>query len=412
MLKLNSIDRHVFDAAGTDAVTVKCNGKEINRRDLVAVGRLVACEYVGKKLNTRPDVKSDPYVSRLNGKNLSDLSKMHSDSVFMFCATMANKAVGKEAPESVEEAKRNLSYAKDRTFLATLAAITRDVIQPLYAKVFDDVAGQLMQFEEVPFGGTKEIDILSNDVFMFEDSSWGSGRSSTYNQMYGKTITLNPRPYQCNVRMKWYQSIVNGDAGAYYAAVMNGMWNKMYAIFMGKLLTASSNTDYIPSGLTASGYTSGNFAAISTLVAAANGVKRSDLLAFGTIGVLSKVLPVDGASAAITGLQYGLGEEWFKRGYLPNAAGVQLLEVEPAIVPGTQNSTLQTIDTGSNLFIAAKAGVGYAPIYVGYFEGSPFTLEFTPSDGTADYSILMDTTAMFDMKAVFGSKIGVITSIS
>ena len=132
-------------------------------------------------------------------------------------------------------------------------------------------------------------------------------------------------------------------------------------------------------------------------------------MAFGNIGVLSNILPTDGTGAAAVGLQYGLGEEWFRKGYLPNASGVQLIEVMPAVVPGTQNSTIDLIGTGDNLFVAAKAGYGYAPIIGGYYEGSPITLTLTPSE-TADFTIDINVQAMFDVKELFASKVGVITN--
>ena len=125
------------------------------------------------------------------------------------------------------------------------------------------------------------------------------------------------------------------------------------------------------------------------------------------------MLPVDGTGAAITGLAYGLGEEWFRQGYLPNAAGVQLVEVTPAIVPGTQNSTLVNLNGAfdSEIFIAAKAGYGYAPVYAGYYEGSPLSLEMRPEQ-TGDLTIDITVTAMFDMKPLFASKVGLITDIA
>lgn len=411
-IKLNSLTRETLDALDVEDMNVSAADMNISRIDLVSTGRLLACEYIGSRLNLRPG--NEKYVSRFNGRDYGgvdygEMSRKHSDKLFMFCATMANKAVGKSAPASVEEAKRDLSYSKNQTFLATLAAITQDVITPIIFKVYDDIAaGGLMQWEPVPFGGTKEIEIRSNDVFLFEDSAWGSGRSASYNALYAKTITLNPKMYACQAKIKWYQSIVNGDAGYYYAAIMNGMWNKIYAMFIQNLTTAAADTSYVPTALTAATYSTANWNAITTKVAAVNGVRRSDLVAFGSIEALSNVLPTDGTGAAVVGLQYGLGEEWFRRGYLPNASGVQLIEIEPVIVPHTQNNTVETISLGDSIYIAAKAGYGYAPIYAGYYEGSPIVLEMTP-DITADFTIDINVGAMFDFKPVFASKLGVIT---
>lgn len=411
-LKINSIDNKYFETEAANDIRVNsASGTAISRADVVAGGRTLLCEYIGGQLNQRPDTKGQ-FQSRLNGISYADFSRKVTEKTMLFCGIVANQSVGKEVPESYEDVRKNLSYAKDANFLRTLAAITKDVLEPTLFNIMDDVAaGNLMQWETVPFGGTKEIEIASNDVFLFEDSAWGSARSASYNALYAKTITLNPHPYTTQAKIKWYQDVVNGDIARYYTAIVRGMWNKIYAKFIGQLTSAVGNTAYIPTGLTASTYTSDNWNRITTLVAAANGVRRDNLLAFGGINALSKVLPVDGTPAAITGLQYGLGEEWIHRGFLPNAAGVQLLEIYPAIVPGTQNSTLDTISFGNDIVIAAKGGYGYAPIYGGYYEGSPMTLELRPEE-TGDLTIDVTATAMFDMKPVFASKVGAITNVA
>ena len=409
-MKLNSIHRDLFDAAklGSDVKVNASGDKTISRNDIVTTGRLVACEYIGAALNKRPN-NADKYVTRLNGMDYATAQRIHSDNKFLFCATQAYKMVGKEAP-TLEEAKRDLSLATDRTFLATMAAIDRDVLNPIAFRVFDDVsAGGLMRWEAVSFGGTAEITVTSNDVFLFEDSSWGSSRSTSKNYLYAKTITINPKLYSCNATIKWYQDVVNGDAGRYYAAIMNGMWNKIYAKFMQTLKNAAADPAYIPAGLTADTYTTLNWANVTKNVAAANGVLRKNLLAYGDITALMNVLPVDGNGGAIVGLQYGLGEEWFKQGYIPNVGGVDMVEALPVIVPGTQNSTLAEISTGNSIYILAK-GTAYAPMYGAYYEGSPITLTATPSE-TADFTIDINVTAMFDIKPVFASKVGVITSV-
>lgn len=413
MLKLNTLSNTVFDAAGVgeDITIVAQDGTKVSRRDLISAGRLCATEYTGLNLAGRPDVKED-FRSRLNNKaEYSAFSHDVSDKMLLFCAAMANKADGRPAPASVAEVKKNANYARNEAFLRALAAISVDVLEPIYATVMSDVAmGGLMQWEAIPFGGTKEINIKSNDYFRFEDSAPGSARSASYNRLYAKTITLSPKFYTTQAKILWYQDIVNGDAGRYFAAIMRGMWNKIYAIFIGQLVAATSNTALVPAALTVSTYTTANWNSLTTKVAAVNGVTRSDLLAFAEIGPLSKVIPTDGVGAAMLGMQYGLGERWFREGFLPNAAGVSLLEIVPAVVPGTQNSTVDTIGLGSSIIVTAKGGYGYAPIFAGYYDGSPMVLELTP-DKTGDLTIDLTATAMFDIKPVVASKIGVMTSV-
>lgn len=410
MLKLNSIPESVFNSVATKDVGVDVNGKKISRNDIVTTGRLLLCEHAGKNLNRRPDTKG-AFTSRMDseGVDYATAEKKHREAKFLFCAALASKATGRPAPDTFEEAvKRN--YFGNKAFMEAFNAIDVDVIAPVLPAMFEDIgSGGLMDVYTPALGETLAIDIKSNDVFLFEDSSWGSSRSTTKNYLYGKTVTLNPRPYSCNATIKWYQDVVQGDSGRYYAAIFGGMWNKVYAMFIQNLLTAAGDTKYVPSGLIAPSYTTGNLVNISTLVAAANNVSRSDLVVFGSPQALNAVLPVD-TNGAILGLQYGLGEQWFSQGYLPRVGQMQMIEVNPVIVPGTQNSTLDTIGLGDNLYIAAKGGFGYAPIALAIADGSPITLEATPSE-TADFTIDINVTALLDAKPIFASKIGVIENV-
>ena len=61
----------------------------------------------------------------------------------------------------------------------------------------------------VPIGQTKELDIMSNDIFLFEDDSWGASRSKPANTLFNKSVTLNPRLRTARVSVKWYQLVGN-----------------------------------------------------------------------------------------------------------------------------------------------------------------------------------------------------------
>lgn len=407
MLKLNSVDKKKFSDIEFYDRKVSVNGKELSRNSIVATGRMVACEYMGKNLQGYKSLFDNSSV------DYATLSKDHKEQKFLFCAALAEQAVGREAPKTFEEAKANHSfYAHNSTFLTAWNAIDVDVISPLYAAVLDDVgANGLMETVTVPFGQTYQLDIQSNDIFVFEDVAWGSARSTTYNYLYGKTVTLTPSPVASAVKIKWYQDVVQGEAGRYYAALIGGMWNKIYAKLIDITVNSIGNTTYVPSRLTANTYTTGNFLNISTLVATLNNVTRSDLIALGTPQVLNALLPVDGTGGAIAGLQYGLGEEWFGEGYLGRVGKVSTMEVNPIVVPGTQNSTIDTISLGDNLIILARGGVGYKPVYLAIGEGSPMDITMTPTE-TADLTIDINLTAYFDMRPVFASKVGVIQNVA
>ena len=405
MLRVNNVSHSVFEANGVaddERSKVRVNGKQITRKGLVASGRLVALERIGKLINQNSQAK-EKYNSVMEKMGISDYNeyaRLHKEQKLIFCATKANEAYGKEAPTSFDDVKKNLSYWRDPIFLRTMAEIDREVIDPLFFSVIDSVG----------MGETKEITIRSNDVFLLQDSSWGSSRSVPKNYLYAKTVTLTPKVYSANATIKWYQDIVNGDAGMYYAALVRGMYNKIYAKNISGMKAAISGGTYVPANLTAQTYTTQNWITITDKVAEANGLTVDSLMAIGTRSALSNVLPVDGTGGAITGLQYGLGEEWFKNGFLPKAGGVDLFPVSPVIVPGTQNSTIETIDTGNDIYILPKASDGYAPMRGVYAEGSPIDLVATASE-TADFTIDINFSAIFDIQPLFASKIGVITSV-
>ena len=431
MIKLNSISKEVLFACDLaneqNQQKVRVNSGattiETSRREIVASGRLIACEYMGNIIN-KTAVGSDKYVSRMASligadADYNSYAQKHKEKKMLFCAMLADKAAGRSTTlKSFEDFKKNnMIYAKDSTFWTACAAIDQDILTPIFFDVISSAGMGLMDWEPVELGATKLINVPSNDVFFFEDSSFGSVNSTTKNYLYATSISLTPKVTACNATIKWYQDMVNGDAGRYYASIMRGMYSKIYARLVGLLNAAISDTTYIPAGLTADTYTSANWLNITDLVAASNGVSVNDLVAIGTRGALSNLLPVDGTGALIGGLAYGLGEQWFTNGFLAKAGGVDLLPVTPAIVPGTQNSTLDTIDTGTNIFVLAKGGYGYRPMMGVYAEGSPLMLSADPlgatgsAQGTADMTININVSAYFDIAPIFASKVGVIQSV-
>ena len=307
MLKLNCIPNDVFEASNTSDTKIKVCGAEINRRDLVATGRLVVCEYIGKSINENK-MNLEKYNSRLAAQNVdyASFAKAFRDKKLLFCAAQAYKASGQEMPANIGEVKSDLSLMRDPVFLRTMSALDRDILTPLLFRVFDDISmGGLMQWESAPAFGYKEIEIKSNDVVIFEDTSVGSFNNVTISRLNNKTITLTPKATAAITQIKWTQ-MFEGDAGDYYNAMIRGLWNKVYSKFAFALKTAKENQKYMPKKLTYSSYTSDNWNNLIDDLSAANGVDANDLLAFGARTALSKVVPTDGTGGAILGMQYGL----------------------------------------------------------------------------------------------------------
>ena len=398
-LKLNSISPEHFKVNGADTKMGR-----ISRNDLISTGRLVAMEYNGRLSNRMR--KNEDYKTMMDDVAYNNLSAGHKENLFLFCAAQAYAVQGKSAPESYAQVQNDLSLPRDRTFLATLAGISREIITPLLPYTIANFGGLLMEATTVPLGQTKEITVHSNDIFLFEDSSWGASRSSTLNYLYDDTITLNPHPYTCRATIKWFQMVGNDvDIGWYYNAIMGGMYSRIMANYIGAIMTIADDTRYVPDYLSFDTYNSQNWAEAIVAVSTANGIPRDQLMAFGDYRDLQKVLPSGTPSDAA--LTYGLGYEWMRNGFLAVVGGVPLFEVEPAMVPGTVNTTGDMLGMKGLILISGRIGRAYAPIYTAFADGSPLVIEMEPRE-TGDTSLYIDCTAVMDTKIVMGSKVAAI----
>lgn len=401
-LSLNSLSQDLFKSNGQNKIGT------LSRDDIVAVGRIITKEYNGCETNKLR--KNNEYQRILqNDSEYAQLSQKHKQNKLLYCAACAYAVQGKEAPTDYNQVMNDARLSKDPIFLATMAGIDTDIITPLLPAVISDAGGLLMQTTTVPLGQTKEITVHSNDIFLFEDSSWGAGRSSQKNYLYDNTVTLIPTPRQANATIKWFQLVANDtDIGWYYNSIMSGMYSKIMALYTSAMQAMVDDVKYIPDYLKFTSYTSENWANAVVGVQAANNLPREQLAAYGDYRALSKVLPQGTASDAA--LTYGLGLEWVKRGFLGEVGGVPLFEVTNALVPGTVNTTGQFVYPAHTIIIAGRPGAAYAPIYTAFAEGSPMTIEMNPSQ-TANYTIDISVTAVMDTKVVMGSKISAITGV-
>lgn len=413
MLKINSISKDIFSYKANNDQTIGTGANKLSRNKIIATGRLCTVEYLGSVLSGG---KAEKYKSKLNAfdGDYAALSKAHMDQKLLFCATMAYNSVGRSAPENVEQVKADHSLASDTVFLRTMAAIDTEIVAPLLYEVISDLNGMVMDLQTVPMGSTKEIIVESNAAFLWEDGAMGASHSATRNYLYNDVITLNPKAYHCAGRIKWYQDVVNDDgrgAGRYYMAIIRGLQSKITALTTEAFLNAANTTSgYIPSYLYFTGFSNANWAQARTAAAVANGVRPTDLMAFGRLEALQAVIPSGTPSDAA--LTFGLGEEWFKNGFVSMAAGIPLYEVLPAMVPGTVNTTGQMIGLPDDqIFITARMGRGRAPVQGVIAEGWPVTLTYT-ADETSDFTIYINMTTLMDFKPVFANKIAMIDDVT
>lgn len=399
-LKLNNAPAVLFAGSTTD-----------ERKDLVAGGRLILSEAHGRKA---AEVRHEKFEARLNEADYRETNEKLTQRTMLFCAKIAAAARGEDAPADYNEfLKGGRKWASDPNFMRCLAGITAEVISPMLPYTTSNALGALAFVDKVGIGQTYEVNVLSNDIFLFQDSSWGASRSVPKNSLYSKSITINPKPRSAAAKIKWYQLVGNeqggADIGRYYLALAGGSNNKILALWNGAMTAGVSNAAFVPAYLKKTGYSTANWIGLAKAVSQANGLPRESIIAYGDWAALAKVLPSGTAQDAA--LTYGLGQEWFSKGFLGTCMGVPLAPIQNAYVAGQVNLAAPTeMLSSSTIYMLPRAGEGFAPVYI-IFEDDPIVLEMSP-DQTADMTIDINMTVSVEAKGVFGSKLGVISSIS
>lgn len=405
---LNNLSRDIFSYKSNNNQKIKvcsADGKsrDISRDELISAGRLATAEYFGRIANATKN-NTIKYLSKV--EDYASFSRNTWVETVVFCAAQANKAIGKAPYSNMKEVENDLGLYKNPIFLNALQSITQEVITPLLPAVMDGITDRLVMWDRGRIGETKLVDITSNDFFVFDDDSWGSVSSKPYQYLYKSQIAVTPKPYTAKTKIKWYQDIVDGEAGRYYAAFARGAASKMYAMTLGEFNKAVANSKYMPSGMVIDGFSLDNWNQALMQAQALNGVSRNQLMALGSLAGLSKILPTVGTDGAVAGIQGEIGTEFVKNGFLANVAGVDLIEAGLTVVPGTQNYEPKFLGldsaTKKNVYVMAK--LGYAPMVGVIAEGSPITITFTPRE-TADMTIDIEETLIFNIKPAFSSKI-------
>lgn len=407
--KFNAVSNDLFAVdknAKNDVVKLNASSgvKNLERQKIIAAARLATVEYFGRLCNADKNniVKYNEKI-----KNYGEFQHGVMDDIVLYCASFANRQIGKEPYTTIDEVRHDYTLYKNPTFYRTLAALSTEVVVPLVPTVMDATVDKLVEWYDVQLGETKIIDIESNDFFLFQDDSWGSVSSKPKNRLYKAQLAITPKPFSAVASIKWYQDVVGGEAGRYFAAFMRGAYNKIYAITTERFRAGIANSRYASSVLTVDTYSAENWNNALMKACALNGVGRRQLMALGTLTALSNVLPTVGTDGAVAGIQGQIGDEWVRNGFLGNVAGVDLMEYGLAVVPGTQNYKPQFISldadlSNENIYIIPRAG--YAPMFGVKALGSPITIDFTPED-TADMTIRISETMMMDVQPAFSQKI-------
>ena len=397
-LNLNSVSNEVFAINGND-----------QREDIVAKGRVLFYEHAlkGKMAILSAKGQNTTVQRTMNDRGYKQLNEQFQRESLLYAAKLACASTGKKAPESWEEFKRNGGeYYGNARFYAVLQGIWQEVIIPILPAVYSEALSDFAETVEIELGQTYAVSIGSNDIPVFQDSSWGASRSVPRNRFYSRDYTLNPTPKSCWITAKWMQLVgTNMDFGVFFANMVAGMYAKTMGMWNEAMTTATEDTSLIPTNLNFT-FNNQNWVKGANKIAALNNTTISDVFATGSTVALSKVLPntVTGSTnvnmdAAIATL---LGADYTKAGYLGQFMAVRLMPMRDVIIPGTQNTTVETMLSESDIWMLA--GNGRKPLTIGYTSGTPISIEMDPTR-TGDFEIGMNLTIALDSVATFASKI-------
>ena len=406
-IKFNSINMDRFNANSAEF-----NGVEKDRADIVTQGRLLMMERNGRDTNALRVLEKKPaeYTAMLTEQGYSEMNRDTKERLFLYAAARTCSVSGEVAPADYQDFLKNQKkFMSDRTFLKVLAGIIRDIITPVLPITMSNALGYLAETVNVPLGETYELDVASNDIFAFEDDSWGASRSKPSNYLYTRTTTLNPTPRTCKVTVKWYQMVGNDvDLGRFFNSIAAGMVSKITALTMVQMANAVTN-GLIPSNLQFTN-TSANWVTAAARVSALNGTGYYNTIAIGHPSALTKALPSGMVNASSVNLDAALatmlGVEWARYGYLGEYMGVRMMPLVDAIVPGTQNTSMISLVPNDKVWMMASNGL--KPVYIGMEGGTPIEIQLDPRE-TGDMTLDIITTMSIDAKGVFGSKIAQIT---
>lgn len=401
-LTLNSVPTSAFRVSASEVAD-----NTERRAKIVSAGRALYYDYAAKST-----IGNQSGATRvLSDQRYKEINEEFQADHLMYAAKRACEMTGEVAPETFADFKRQgQRFASNDLFFKVLQGIYTEIITPILPAVYSSAVGVFADMVEVGFGETYQITVGSNDIPVFQDSAWGAHRSTPRNRFYEKDYTLNPTPRTAQIFGKWAQIAGNNvDFGRYFANLTAGLYAKTMGIWSAAMTAAATDTSLIPAALSTT-YSTQNWVNLANKVAAVNNTSITNLIGFGGAVALSKVLPTQVTGAANVNMDAAiamlLGQEYVRTGYIGENMGVRLQALSDVVVPGTQNTTVQTILPTDQVWI--MAGNGRKPMTIAYNSATPITLEILASkSGDGEFGINM--TIALDSVSVFSSKVGLVT---
>lgn len=408
-LNLNSISPAVFKVSAAETA----DGTQ-KRADIVASGRLLSYEYARKGANgvrAAMGIKENAGEQRLTDAEYKELNEAFQASHLLYAANVADAMIGRTSPASFDEFRRKgANYHRNAAFYQVLMGIYQEILVPILPRVYSEAVGVFADVVSVGFGETYSLSIGSNDIVQFADSAWGASRSVPRNRFYSKDYTLNPQPKTAQIAAKWTQLVGNNvDFGRFFANLSAGMYAKTMGMWNAAMAAAIADTSLVPSNLSVN-FSNQNWMTLANRLSAVNNTQISNLFATGNAVALSKVLPTQATGSTNVNMDAAiatlLGADYTRTGYLGEFMAVRLMPLVDVIIPGTQNTTVQTMLDPTKIYM--MAGNGRKPMVIAMNEDVPVTLEVDPSK-SGDAELILNVTTDLDIASVFSDHIGVVT---
>lgn len=399
-LNLNSISRNIL----------VINNKPSEREAIIKAGQALFYDHSRRGVDAMRGVKLSSAMAELTPMEYKELNTKFQHSHLLYCAKKACELNDTTAPETFEDFKRRgLEFYANSTFLKVLQGIYQEIITPILPAVYSEAVSRFADVVEVGFMETYAVSVGSNDIPIFQDSAWGASRSVPANRFYEKDYTLNPQPKTAQVTMKWMQMVGNGiDYGQYFANLVAGMYAKTMGVWNAMMTAAASNTALIPIGLTAN-FSSVNWVTLANKLMAVNNTDLDNIVAYGNLVALSKVLPTQATGSTNVNMDAALamllGREYIRDAQLGEYMGVRLMPLRDAVVPGTQNTGVTTILDPTKIWMLAANR--RKPMVIGYNSATPITIEIDPLNNPAfEYSVNLSIS--LDAVSIFASKVALV----
>lgn len=327
-----------------------------------------------------------------NRKEYEDMQSDVCENLVKYCVSGTRYEDRFEA-EGLDLVK-NPSVNSNRDFRENFDAVIAQVINATLPMTMSSrFADTFMEIHHIGWGDTARFIIDSNELYQVNELAEGIHRGALQ-PIYNNEVVVNPQPVEIAVSIDWYLLASRKfDIGVWAAKIARSFENYVLAKAIAALIGA---TDGLGAGYVANGVDVNNYGTLAQRVSAANG--GSAVYALGTSVALSKLVP------STVGLQYGLGVEITKNGFLDRYLGTNVIAIDQAIDPLTINSSAKLMVPDDKIFLVSANA--YKPLKI-CMEGNEITLTDLP-EYTSDRTYTFSVKVRLGIAAILGSKHGVI----